>query len=414
MRNVYPVCCGLDIHASSIVACVRDEQPNQREPNYHHHTFGTDPADLVALNERLDELGCQRVAMESTGVYWKPVYQALFEAGRDVLVVNPARIKQIPGFKTDRADAQRISDLLAADLLPRSFILDPETEKMRELMRMRTKYVKGRTKVYNQMVRWLEFHGIKLKRIVSQIRSKVALSMLHAIAGGCDDPDALAAMRVPRMKASYGEIKRAMENVRRVDAKARLELEMFLEDLAHLERQLAKVHDYLAPHVEQRLEQLELLQGIPGFGQIVAMTVVSEIGTQPHRSFASSKRLTSWAGVCPGNHESAGKRFSGKACRGNRYLKRVLVEAAWSLKNDLGYFGRRFRALAARIGHKKAAVAIAHKLLVVAYQVLATGQPYCESRLATPDPKAEERRMRRYVNRLHRLGYEVTITPKSA
>jgi transposase len=411
MRNRHAVCCGLDVHAKSIVACVRVQQPN--EPAYTVKSFGTMPEDLDALNQWLDSFECKVVAMESTGVYWKPVHLALYAQGRDVLVANPARIKQIPGFKTDRNDARRISDLLAADLVPRSFVLDAETHELRELVRLRVQYVQQRTKVRNQIVRVLEMAGIKLMQVVDSLRVEAGRRMLRAIAEGCNDPAELARMRHPRMKASEGEIARALANVRTLSNDARTRLRMLLKDQEHVEAQLADLFELIAPLLEPKFEVIEKLQTIGGIGHVAALTAISELGTDVGRSFATHKQLTSWAGVCPGNHESAGKRFGGKSCRGNKYLKRVLVEAAWSLKNDPGYLGRRFRALKHRLGGKKAAVAMAHRLLVEVYRVLTTGEPYREPQHRPPDPEQQDhQRARRYINRLRELGYDVTATPR--
>lgn len=410
MRNLHAVCCGIDVHAKTIVACVRVQHPTDLEPQHIVHSFGTMPDDLEALNEWLDSLGCNVVAMESTGVYWKPIHAALYAQGRDVLVANPARIKQIPGFKTDRNDATRISDLLASGLVPRSFVLDAETHELRELVRLRVQYVQQRTTVRNQIVRALEIAGIKLMQVVDSIRVQTGQRMLQAIAEGCNDPAELAAMRHPRMKASEGEIARALANVRTLGNAARETLKLLLDDHRHLQAQVERLRELIVPLLEPKFETIELLQTITGIGEIAALTAISELGTDVGRSFATHKRLASWAGLCPGNHESAGKRFGGKSCRGNKYLKRVLVEAAWSLKNDPGYLGRRFRALKHRLGGKKAAVAIAHRLLVEVYRVLTTGEPYREPHHLQPDPEQQnEQRARHHINRLRQLGYDITI-----
>lgn len=413
MRNRHAVCCGLDVHAKSITACVRRQQPTDLEPTYDVRTFGTMPDDLAALNDWLDLADCHVVAMESTGVYWKPVHSALFEQGRDVIVANPARIKQIPGFKTDRTDAKRIADLLAVDLVPRSFVLDSDTHELRELVRLRVEYVQRRTQVRNQIVRLLEIAGIKLMQVVDSLRVEAGQRMLHAIAQGCNDPEHLATMRHPRMKATQGEIARALANVRTLGESARLRLKLLLADLAHVDGQLEQIAEQIKPLVEPKLAMITLLQTIKGIGLIVALTIISELGLDVARHFRSAKHLASWAGLCPGNHESAGKRFGGKSCRGNKYLKRVLVEAAWSLKNDPGYLGRRFRALKHRLGGKKAAVALAHRLLVEAYRVLTTGEPYREPQHLPPNPEQQQqRRARHHIERLRQLGYNVTITPQ--
>lgn len=400
----YPICAGIDVHARQFNVCLLRRDGATVVPE--HRDFDNLPAAIAELVEWLQQAGCQAVAMESTGVYWRPLHRALSRRGIAVIVGNPAHIRQIPGKKTDTADAQWIANLAMHGLIRPSFVPAPEWEPIREVMRQRTHYIQQRTTTQNRLTRQLECHGIKLLSVLSGIGTLTALRILDAIADGETDVGTLARLRHGNCKATQTQLREALASVPELSDADRFVLRGLLDDHAHFERQIARLERWLDDAMAAYEQVVARLCTIPGISQLSARTILAEIGTDMQR-FGSPERLASWAGVCPGNHESAGKRHSGRTRKGNPYLKRVLTQCAWSLKKSEDFLGTKFRQLRARIGAKKAVVAIAHKLLTVVWHVLASGQNYRESAPGRQTHERQQRRLNRLRRELQAAGYQV-------
>lgn len=411
MRVVYNRCCGLDIHKRTVVACVlltRDDGTVQRQI----HTFGTMTADLVALADWLDRYQVTHVAMESTGVFWRPVYTILEDEARTLLLVNAQRIKAVPGRKTDVGDAEWLADLLRHGLLTPSFIPPAPIRDLRDLTRYRKTLVQERADEINRLQKVLEAANIKLAGVATDILGASGRDMLRALAGGETDPDVLAELARGRLRAKLPALRQALEG--RVQPVHRLLITRLLDHIDFLETAVQRLQEDIEERLCPFTEEVRLLQTIPGIGPAAAAAIIAEIGVDM-RQFPSAAHLASWAGVCPGNKQSGGKRLSGSATKGNRWLRGVLGEVTWaSIRARDTYFGAQFRRLVRRCGTYKAALAVAHSLLVVIYHVLREQRPYRELGADYFDRLDLQRIERHHVQRLEQLGYTVTLTPKEA
>ncbi len=373
MDVIYPQCCGLDVHKKTVTACLITSIEGL-EPVKEIRTFRTMTADLLALADWLQEAGCTHVAMESTGVYWRPVYN-LLEGQCALLVVNAQHIKAVPGRKTDVKDAAWIAELLRHGL---------------------------------QAV--LEDANLKLASVVTDIYGVSARAMLEAILAGERDGEALADLARGRLRAKRDQLKEALEG--RVTAHQSFLLTEHLSTLEYLDEAIARV----SGEIDQRLiadqEAIALLDTIPGVGQRAAEIRIAEIGTAMSR-LPSAKHLASWAGMCPGNYESGGKRLSGKTRKGSRWLRQVLVEIAHvAAKTKNTYLAAQYKRIAARRGKKRALIAVGHPILTIVYMMLTRKQPYQDLGAAYFDQREQQRVERRLVQRVERLGYEVSLQPR--
>jgi transposase len=394
MDTLYPRCAGIDVHKNNVVVCVRcADRPGKVFEEIR--TFSTMTADLLALADWLTGHGVTHVAMESTGVYWKPVFNIL-EGGVCVILVNAEHIKKVPGRKTDVKDCQWIAQLLQHGLLHASFVPPQPIRELRDLTRQRTQLIQERSAAVNRIQKVLED----------------ANDMLEALIAGETDPAKLADLARKRLREKIPALRLALQG--RVTDHHRFLLRMHLDHVTHLEELIGRlgvrVEEALAPFAEAE----ERLQTIPGVSQRVAETVVAEIGTRMEQ-FPSADHLASWAGMCSGNNESAGKRRSGRTTKGNRWLKRILVQAAWAASHTKGtYLGAQYRRLAKRRGCKRALVAVGHTLLVIIYHVLKRGTTYAELGADFLDRLEPERLTRQLVKRLEALGHKVTLEPEHA
>ncbi len=410
METLYPRCAGLDVHKKTVVACVRCAD-GPGKPRQEVRTFGTMTADLLALSDWLAERGVSHAALESTGVYWKPVYHVL--EGRFALVlVNAQHIKQVPGRKTDVKDCQWIAELLQHGLLKASFVPPPPLRELRDLTRQRTQLVGEKAAVANRIQKVLEDANVKLAGVASDVLGASGRDMLEALCAGETDPVKLADLARKRLREKIPQLRLALAG--RVTEHHRFLLRMHLDHLAHLEgligRLGARVEEVLAPFAQAA----ERLQTIPGVSQRVADVVLAEIGTDM-KPFPTAGHLASWAGLCPGNHESAGKRKTGRTTKGDRWLRTALVQAAWAASRAKGtYLQAQYRQLARRRGRKRALVAVAHTLLGIIYRVLKDGTTYRELGPDHLDRQDPERLTRQLVKRLERLGHKVTLEPRPA
>ena len=413
MKILYRRCAALDVHKKSVCACIR-QVFGKGEVQIERATFGTYTDELERLGEWLREQKVKRVAMESTGVYWIPVWNVL-EQRRfhlELLLVNPALVKALPGQKTDPKDAARIAELHQYGLLRGSFIPPREIRELRDLVRSRVHVQQDRNRIINRIGRLLESANVKLGSVASNIVGQSGRRMLYAIVEGEQDPARLAGLALGRLQEKEGELARALQG--RFTDHLRSLLRDLLEDLRHTDQRVEQFERAIRSRVEPQAAVLERLRTIPGVDEVTAWTIVSEIGFDMS-VFPSADHLASWAGLCPGNDESAGKRRSGRTRKGNRYLRRSLVQNAWAVAHTKeSFLTSLFLRLARRRGLKKAALAVAHRILVIAYYILRDGEVYHELGSDYYDQLHPLRTRQRLVERLGRLGYEVDLRTKAA
>jgi transposase len=420
MDVVYPRCGGLDVHLKGVTACVLLSAGGGR-PRKEARSFGTMPADLRALGDRLAEHGVTQVAMESTGVYWKPVWRAR-EGRVALLLVNaqhvkavPGRttdVKAVPGRKTDVRDAERLAELLRHGLLRPSFVPEAPQQEPRDLTRLRAARVRARAAEVNRLLKAREGAGLKLGAVVSDVTGVSARAILAALLAGETDAAKLAGLAKGRLRARLPELERALAAV--PDAHHRFLIAEHLAMLDDLDAVVARLDALIAERTAPFAAELARLQTIPGVGRRVAEGLLAEVGADVGR-FPSSRHLASWAGVCPGNDQSAGRRRSGKTRKGNRALRALLCEAAQAAARTRGtYLGAQYHRPAARRGKPKATVAVAHSILVRAYVLLRDGTDDQEPGGNYCDERDEVAVRRRLVRRLERLGYAVTVEPIAA
>jgi transposase len=407
MEVIYARCCGLDIHKQTVVACVIVPGP-ERQPRKEVRTFGTMTADLLALSDWLAAQGVTHVALESTGVYWKPVWNVL-EGSFELLLANARHIKAVPGRKTDVRDCEWIADLLRHGLLKASFVPDRGARELRELTRYRTSLVRERTAAANRLQKTLEGANIKLAAVATDILGKSGREILAALVAGSTDAAALAQLAKGRLREKLPALERAL--VGRFGAHQRFLVAQQLAHLDFLDAAIAEVSAEVAERLRPFEDALTRLDTIPGIGRYVAETLVAEIGTDMSR-FPTAAHLASWAGMCPGNNESGGKRRRGKTRKGSPWLRALLVQAAHAAarKKDT-YLAAQYRRLAARRGASKAAIALGHTILVIAYYLLRRGTEYQELGPRYFDEHDRQAVERRLVRRLEALGNKVTLEP---
>jgi transposase len=410
MQVLHERCCGLDVHKKTVVACILITHPDgQMERRVR--TFGTMTADLLALSDWLNTFAVTHLAMESTGVYWKPVFNILEDDQRTIVLTNPQHMRAVPGRKTDVKDSEWLADLLRHGLLRASFIPPAPIRELRELTRYRKTLVQERAQETLRLQKVLEAANIKLSAVASDVLGASGRDMLHAILNGEDDPVVLAELARGKLRAKLPELHRALDG--RVTPAQRVLLRQLLAHIAFLDESLASLHDAIEQDLLPYANAIELLQTIPGVSARAAATIIAEIGVDMSR-FPSAKHLASWAGVCPGNRQSGGKRLSGTPTKGNMWLRAVLGEVAWAAARTRDtYLSAQFQRLARRRGRKKAVVAVGHSILVMIYYLLRTGRPYAERGAGYFDQLDTERVTRHHVARLSQLGYQVVLTPQT-
>jgi transposase len=439
MEILYTRCAGLDVHKKTIRVCLQIREANG-QPQKEFRTYKTTTEEILALADWLTGQDCTHVAMEGTGVYWKPIYN-LLEGNFELLVVNAQHIKAVPGRKTDTKDAEWIADLLQHGLLKASFIPSAPQRELRELTRYRVRLTEERAREINRIQKTLEDTNLKLGDVVSDILGKASRMILHAIADGETDPTHLAAFAIGRVRADPQQLRAALTG--HVDDHHRFLLREHLTQIEHLEGAIERVTREIARRLtppasptDGEAEPLqaegipeggnassspkttvswakavELLCSIPGINERSAYGILAEIGIRMQQ-FPTSAHLASWAGVCPGNHESAGKRLSGKTRQGNPWLRRLLVQAAHAASHQKNcYLAAQYRRIAARRGAKRAVMAVAHSILVIIYHLLSEGSSYKEQGEAFFEQRDRQAAERRLVNQLTRLGYQVELQP---
>jgi transposase len=401
MQVAHERCCGLDVHKRTVVACrLTPEGAATR-------TFGTTTEALTDLAQWLQAAGVTHVAMESTGVYWQPVFNVLEAHPLELLVVNARHVKQVPGRKTDVKDAEWLADLLRHGLLRGSAIPDRERRELRELIRYRVGLIRQRSQVVQRIQKLLEGANIKLSSVVSDITGVSGRTMLDALAAGTTAPEQLAGLARRRLVRKRDQLTAALQGG--FAAHQQLVLASQLRHLDFLDDELHQLSTAISERLRPHAALIERLDAIPGVGPRVAEHILAKIGPTLDR-FPDAAHLASWAGLCPGNHESGGKRLSGRTRTGNVWLRAVMVEAAWgAVRTRHSYFGAQYRRLAAKRGAKRAIVAVAHAMLVVVYHLIRDGTAYQDLGPAYFDERDRERTVRRTVRRLERLGHRVTV-----
>ena len=409
MRIEYERCCGLDVHKKTVVACllVSDGKGGRQKQT---RTFSTMTTEILALADWLTQASCTHVAMESTGVYWQPIYN-LLEGLFTVLVVNAQHLKAVPGRKTDVLDAEGIAELLRHGLLRGSFIPSAAQRAVRELTRYRATLVAERVRHVERLHKVLEGTNIKLAAVAADIVGVSGRRILQALLAGVTDPGQLAELAKGRLRAKRAELEQALRG--RIQVHQAFLIAELLEHVDHLDEAIARVSQEVAERLRPFDEDIARLDTIPGINRRVAEDILAEIGTDMSR-FASARHLASWAGMCPGNNESGGKRKSGQTRHGSPWLRKALIEAAHAAARcKHGYLTAQYHRLAARRGKKKAVVAVGHTLLVIVYHVLMRHEEYHELGGNYFDERDKQAVTRRLVQRLEKLGYEVSLQPTS-
>jgi transposase len=407
MRIIYKRCCGLDVHKKVIVACllVLDHDGELRK---EVRKFGTMTKDLLALLDWLQQAGCTHLAMESTGVYWKPIYNIL-EGHLEVVVVNAQHLKGVPGRKTDVLDSEWLAECFQLGLLKASFIPPAPVREVRDLTRYRTSLIRERARTANRLQKVLEDANIKLAAVVTDIQGVSAWAMLQAIVSGNTDPEALANLAKGLLRKKREQLVDALTG--RVKPHHRFLLAEQLSQIEYLDEAIQRISAELAERLRPFEEDVRLLDTIPGISRQTAEVLLAEIGWDMSR-FPTDKNLASWAGMCPGNNESAGKRRNGKTRKGSRWLRHALIEAAHgAARTKNKYLKAQYHRVAAHRGKKKALVAVGHSILVISYHLLTRRQQYSDLGANYFDEHDRNAVQRRCVKRLEKLGYKVELQP---
>lgn len=408
MQVLFARCAGLDVHKKTVVACVMLTMPTG-EATRQVRTFATTTQGLLALADWLTNQQVTHVAMESTGIYWRPVFNIL-EGAFTVILVNAHHMKAVPGRKTDIKDSEWLADLLRHGLLKASFIPPQPIRDLRDLVRYRKSLVQERTREVNRLQKVLETANIKLSSVVSDVLGASGRAMIRALIAGEDSPEALSELAQGSLHKKIPQLREAL--LGRVDAHHQILLAHLLAHISFLDQTIfqlfLQIHKYLEPYEEA----VELLVSIPGIAAETAACILGEIGVDMS-CFPTAAHLASWAGVCPGNRQSAGKRLSGKINKGNARLKAALAEVVWVLSHMKdNYLSAQYHRLARRLGKQKAVMAVAHSLLVIIYHMLRDKQPYHDLGATYFETLDRERIVKGAMRRLEGLGYTVTLQPQ--
>jgi transposase len=401
MDVVYTHVCGLDVHKKNIVACIIT--PKGKEIR----TFEAMTDHVILLVDWIKGAGCSHVAMESTGAYWKPIYNLLELEGIETLVVNAQHIKNVPGRKTDVKDAEWIAGLLRHGLLKGSFIPRRDQRELRELIRYRRSLIEERSREVSRIQKVLEGANIKLSSVVSNVLGKSGRAMIEALITGETDPGILSELAKHKLKSKKEDLKRALNGL--VGHHQKLMLSAQLRHIDYLDEEIGRLDEEIKKRMLPFEEDLALLDTIPGIARRTAETIVAEIGVNMDQ-FPSAAHLCSWAGLCPGQNESAGKRLSGKTRKGNKKLRSTLVEAARAAaRTKETYLSSQYHRIAARRGSNRAAVAVAHTILSIVYYILKRKQPYIELGPTYYEERKRNTIIKQSIKKLKSLGVTVSI-----
>lgn len=404
METVFTCCAGLDVHKKSVEATVR--RVDQGRAHVETRSFGTLTRDLLSMSDWLKSAGVTHVAMESTDVFWKPIYNIL-EGLFEVLLVNARHVKQVPGRKTDVSDSQWLAQLLGHGLLRGSFVPPRPIRDLRDLTRQRSQLVSECTGVANRIHKTLEDANIKLGSVASDILGKSGRTMLDGLIAGDVSPEELADLARRRLRGKIPELRLALEG--RSTDHHRFMLRLLRDHILQLEGLIEQLDERIEEMTRPFADAITRLDEIPGINRRVAEVLLAELGPDM-TVFPSASHLSSWAGMCPGNHESAGKRKTGRTTPGSRWLRQALVQAAWAASHTKNsYLGAQFKQLVRRRGKKRALVAVGHTILVITYHLLSRQTRYADLGSDFFE-KLDPARLTRYlVKRLERLGHKVTL-----
>lgn len=410
MEVMYPRCAGLDVHKETVVACVRIASGGEASPSVR--TFTTTTAGLIELGEWLEENGCTHVAMEATGVYWKPVWQVLADSSFELILANAAHVKNVPGRKTDVNDAMWLAELLAHGLVRASFVPEPAIQELRALLRTRKQLVREKASHVQRVQKTLEEANIKIESVLSDVMGRSGRAIIQALIDGETDPAKLAALAHWKVRASAATLREALRG--RIKRHHRFLLQLHMQQIDAFDAAIAELDREVDTGLACFRDAVERLSTIPGISQLSAQVIVSEIGTDMTR-FATDAHLRSWAGLCPRNDQSAGKRRSTRLRKGAPWLKAMLVQCAWAATRSKGtYLHAQYLRLRSRRGPKKAICAVAASILTAAYHMLKDGTFYADLGAAHFDRRRPETQARRLVKRLADLGFSVELKPVAA
>jgi transposase len=407
MENIFLRCAGLDVHKASVEACVRRMEPSGRLHQQTRH-WGTMTRDIRMMADWMAAQGVTHVAMESTGVYWKPIFNIL-EGRFTVLLVNARHLKQVPGRKSDIRDCQWIAQLLQHGLLKGSFVPPRPQRELRDLTRHRTQLVEEKTRTTNRIEKVLEDANIKLGSVASEVMGVSGRTMIQALLEGQKDPAQIADLARRSLRGKIPELQKALAG--HLTEHHRFLLRLLWKELTQQEALIAELEAKIEEQTRSFAPEIERLDAVPGVDRRVAEVVLAELGGDM-RPFPTHRHLSAWAGMCPGNEESAGKRRKRRITHGNRWLKRTLVQAAWAASHTKNsYLASQYRRLVGRRGKKRALIAVGHSMLVILYYLLKEGRQYADLGGDFFDRLEPKRLTRYYVNRLQKLGHKVVLQP---
>jgi transposase len=410
MEVLHAHCAGLDVHKDSVVACVRHMADSKVTTVVK--TFKTTTQELMALSNWLSDQGATHIAMEATGVYWKPVWHILSDGEFELILANAAHVKNVPGRKTDVNDATWLADLMAHGLIRASFVPDEPTQQMRDLLRTRKQMVRERSSHVQRIQKTLEDANIKLDSVVTDILGLSGRRIIEALIAGQTMPQALASLAHRRIHASTDELEASLRG--RVTKHHRFLLKLHLDQIDAFDAAIASIDEEVDTNVEPFRAAIELLSTIPGISALSAQVLVSEIGIDMSR-FPTAGHLISWAGLCPKNDESAGKRRSNRMKKGAPWLKTTLIQCAWAAsRKKNSYLQTQYLRIRSKRGAKKAIGAVAASMLTAAYHMLKDGTLYQDLGASHFDNRDKGKQALRLVNRLQSLGFTVQITSMAA
>ena len=409
LAEVYERCGALDVHKESIAACIRVPGPNGRHQEIQ--TFGTMTTDLLALRDWLTSHGVTHVAMESTGVYWKPIFHIL-EDDMEIVLVNAAHVKNVPGHKTDVKDCAWLAKLMEVGLLKGSFVPPRPFRDLRDLTRFHKQVINDRTREVNRLHKVLEDSGIKLSSVATDVMGVSGRAMIEGLIGGTTDPEVLAELAKGRLRKKLPALQKALSGKFR--AHHAFMAAQILSLIDGLEAALADVSAQIEVLMRPSEPSVIKLKEVPGLDRKAIEDILAEI-TDNMSYFPTARHIASWAAICPGNNESAGKKKSGRTRHGNKWLRTALVQAARAaVRQKDSYFGGLYRRLVVRRGDQKAIVAVAHSLLVTIYHMLRDHADYADLGADYFAKRNTEATRRRSIKELERLGYKVTLEPLDA
>jgi transposase len=405
MEAIIERCCGIDVHKKNIVVCLAVGKPHEK-PKTTIRTFTTMTRDLLACRDWLVSEGCTHAVVESTGVYWKPVFNIL-EDSMEVILANARDVKNVPGRKTDVKDCEWLAQLLRHGLVKGSFIPPKPIRELRDLTRYREKLTQKRSSEINRLQKFLEDANIKLSSVATDINGVSSRNMIYHLIQDDMSPQEMADLAKGRLRNKIEDLEKSLEGY--ITDHHRLILKLTLQMIASYDEAIEQLNKEIGKRMEPFHKESEGVQTIPGVKKKFAERIIAEIGVDMSR-FPSDAHISSWAGASPGNNESAGKRRSGKATQGNKWLKSALVEAAWAAsRTKKTYLSARYRRLAARRGKKRAALAVGHTILIMAYHIIKEQRTYNELGADYFDRLNEKHLINRLTSRIMALGYEVEV-----